>query len=171
MMARFFFGTLIVLWPLFGFGPVPLPFLVLGAVLAYDGVSSRLWTWTLLLAATEVIYSVNLGVYSLAFALTAMLMAVAGHWLNLRPLSRENGWAPSLLAKAVMTAFAAACFMSALSVAVGVYVYGNGNLATRLALEFANGRWLALWLLVTVLAVFGLRHSDEPFRKKITFGV
>ena len=171
MIARTSFIVLIALWPLLGFSPVPVPLLLLGAVLAYDGVQPWIWAWTILLMSVEMVYSVDLGMDSLAFVLTAALFAGAGHWLNLRPASQDKGWSVGGLVRASVIAIAAAALMGCFAVAISSLVYGHGDFAARLGLEFGGGRWLVWWLVVAALALIALKRNDEPFRKKITFGI
>jgi hypothetical protein len=170
MTVRIFFGVLIVLWPILGFGPVPVPVLLLGALLAYDGAQSRTLVWTILLVMTEIIYAMDLGTGSLAFALTAALFAMAGHWLALRPMARDSGWSPRILLRGLAVAGAASATILVLSVAVSSFIHGQGSFATRLQLQFAVGGWLLSWPVVLAIALTALKRADEPFKKSIVFG-
>jgi hypothetical protein len=170
MTVRIFFAVMIILWPVLGFGPVPVPVLLLGALLAYDGAQSRTWAWVLVLVFTEIVYSMDLGVGSLAYATTTALFAMAGHWLALRPMAKENGWSPKVLLHGLLAAGMASAIILALSVSVGSVVHGQGSFMTRLSLQFDVGGWLLLWPVVIILALTMLKRSDEPFKKSIVFG-
>lgn len=142
--------------------PGPLIAIMLGVLLAYDGLESRVVFWTfVLLMAAELSWGIGLGIVSLAYLAAALVLRMAQRFVALTPLCRERSWALMPLVRSTLTAVALAGIMVVGSAAVRSGIYRQGGTVPLTALN-ALGSPILIILLYRI---------DVPFRRRISFGI
>lgn len=172
-VLRAVLALLIMMTPLVDRPMVPVLAAALGTLLAYDGLAARQVGWSLaLVAATEAVYGMNLGVLSLAYVLTAFVLAGARRFVAFTPLVRDRDWDPVSVVRAILLGLVLAFVLSAWSLAVMRIFYGHGGLAVRFLAAYAHpvSTVLMTGAVVSVLTLL-LHRIDVPFRRPITFGI
>lgn len=145
--------------------------IMMGALLAYDGLNRRSMAYaTALLIGIELIGGLDLGVFSFAFLLTALLFAAAGRVCALSPWAGTEGWHIIDMVRTAVVAALLAALMVVGSVCVAAFGYGFGMPLERLSLAFSSSGGVAL-ILGAVMTVGILRRIDVPFRRSIRFGM
>jgi hypothetical protein len=161
---------LVTLGPLVS--PPPFPFIpaVAGALLAYDGTDRR--TLALVcsfLIIVELAGGIHLGMLSLSFLGTALLLSLAGRVFAVPPWAGADGWHPADMLRAMLVATLLALAMMAGSILIGATVYGLGSPLVRLAVMLTPNTVGTLAAVAAAMLV-ALRRIDVPFRRAIRFG-
>lgn len=160
-------------WPMLRLDLVfPMQVLILGVILAYGGADDILIAyWVLLALGVELLYGMDIGLLSLAFALTVSIFLLLGRWISLKPLSRERGWSPSSFLRTLVVSMIALNVILFMSVLVGTIFHGHTSFASRISLEMGSVSVFSLEIFFTIIVLTLLRWADEPLRRHITFGI
>lgn len=169
---RWFLGLLLFLSPLFGdrIG-LPLFAISMGALLAYDGVSSRSLTWPLiLLIGVECVWGIDLGVLSLAYVATVLCLALAESVVAFVPYSRATDWSPVMMLRGWIAATFLSWLMSFFSILIHAWIYHQGSVGALTSATYYP--WMSRLLTVALVSggVLVILHRIRiPFRRRVVF--
>ncbi|MCC6405101.1 MAG: hypothetical protein IT405_01805 [Candidatus Yanofskybacteria bacterium] len=159
-----------ILAPLAGPGASWILVVLVATVLAYDGPTDSVVYGTLaLLCGVELVYGIPLGVLSLAYAIAVVCVVLVSRFVSLTPWVSQDGWRVGDVVRTFVCALGVFSIMAVGGVGVSVLIYGSGAFILRLrTLPLPPPAWL-IGVCVAVLVL--LRRADEPFRRRVIFGV
>jgi hypothetical protein len=163
----------ILAWPLTGI-PVPIsPFaLAAGALLAYEGITRPVIRWSLvLLTACELFYGMGVGILSLPFMASVILLATVGRWASITPLMRETGWSPIVLVRAALNGLILAFVMGAVQALMQSAMLGGSLLRERILANMGTAASIGGAYIIIFCLLVILHRIDVPFRRQIMYGI
>lgn len=162
---------LMLIAPVAGSGWVIFILATVAAVTSYRGLHRHtVYGLLAVLFGIELIYGLDVGILSLSYLAAVLVLALVRRLIVIPPWISIGGWHASDALRAYVVACGLYAVMASGGVMVAHFLYGYTDSVARLQDMFVPHT--IVWAAVAIaLILFILRRADEPFLRRISFGI
>lgn len=138
---------------------------------AYDGIrSSTVYALLTALVCLELVFGYDVGILGLSYLVAVLALMPVQRVIALTPWGVARGWHISDALRTLCVTYGLCLLMLLSEVGIGAVLYGYAHPALRLSIVLVpiDMLWTALGIAATLVV---LRRIDEPFRRRISFGM